>query len=458
MMRPIQTFWESTVVDGVDFLEPTASGQLRARMLIQCYYVFVFFVAFRVMEGGIVNGPYNYTNLLALPDFFEPVWATRWIPTDHWELAIRSLCAGFFVTALLTALLWERFAPLRILNAAFLFVFVALIMSFGRPSHEFHALMLAGCMLVFLPRDVAAPESGRGVVQVVFGVQTFLLLAYASSGVWKFLGFTDQILNGQTSAWALDAMARSASSNLINHGAFHVSFGYDFLVSHPSRLWSLLLIAGYALEFFSMYVIFRPHLFKLWGIGLVLLHVGNVLLVGPTFPWQTVVVLLFIVLSPLSPPVRPLQLLDGLRHALYPWAHARARQVVIYYDGQCLMCNGFLRFLSRFDLPDTWLISTIQSARYQQLLVDKAGLRTLDAIVVTVEGADGRVRILTKAAAVTWALARVHRGFLLLRGLYRVVPFLSSVVYDAVAANRTRVAPEACPVPPARLAKHLDRG
>lgn len=458
MIRLVKTFWESTIVDGVDFLIPTKSKIIRAKMLVQFFYLFVFFAVFRVMEGGVLQSPFNYMDFLALRDFFRPIWATKWMPVDHWEAAIRAFCAGFFAVSILTSLFWERFAFLRVLTAVFLFVYVGITLSFGRTSHEFYALMLVACMLALLPRQLNDERGAIGLMRVLFGVQTFLLATYASSGIWKYFGFFGQLFRGEISAFSPDAMARSATSNLLNHGSFNISFLYDFVVDHPSFLWSALLVGGYSIELFSMYVIFRPKLFKLWGVGLVMLHVGNVLIVGPTFPWQSMMVLLFIVFGPHSAgfPSVIQEARDGLVK-LQQLGKAQDLPVVIYYDGHCLMCNGFLKYLSRFELPETWVISTIQGSRYQQLLTQNEDLKRLDSIVVTTRQQDGTERIRVKASGVVWALTQVHTAFWGLRILRGLSPLVSNIVYDLVAKNRTRVTPDLCPIPPASIRERLDR-
>lgn len=458
MIQFFKTFWESTIVDGVDFLKPTKSKIVRAKMLVQFFYLFVFFVAFRVMEGGILQSPFNYMDFLALPDLFRPVWATKWIPVGLWEVVVRAFCFGFFASSMLTSLFWDRFAFLRVLTAVFLFVYVGLLMSFGRPSHEFHALMLVACMLALLPRKLKEKRGAIGLMQVLFGIQTFLLAVYASSGVWKFIGLIGQVFRGEISALSPDGMARSATSNLLNHGAYNISFLYDFVVDHPSFLWSAMLIGGYSIELFSMYIIFRPKLFKLWGVGLVLLHVGNVLIVGPTFPWQTMMVLLFIVLGPHS--TGDLSPIYAARNGLVKLQNrqdAKSLPVVIYYDGHCLMCNGFLKYLSRFKLPEHWVISTIQGNRFQELLVRHKDLKQLDSIVVATQQQDGSERIRVKASGVVWVLAQVHPAYWGLRLLRGIFPLVSNFVYDLVAKNRTRVTPDLCPIPPATIRDRLDR-
>ena len=457
-MQFFKTFWESTIVDGLDFLKPTKSKIIRAKMLVQFFYLFVFFVAFRVMEGGILQSPFNYMDFLAWPNLFRPVWATKWMPVDQWEVTVRAFCAGFFIVSMLTSLFWERFAVLRVLTAVFLFIYVGILMSFGRTSHEFHALMLVACMLALLPRQLKDERGAIGLMQVLFGVQTFLLAVYASSGIWKFFGFFGQLFRGEFSALSPDGMARSATSNLLNHGAFNISFLYDFVVDHPSFLWSILLIGGYSIELLSMYVIFRPKLFTLWGVGLVLLHVGNVLIVGPTFPWQSMVVLLFIVLGPHSAGYP--SLIQGIRDWFVNHRTSRKAEpmpVVIYYDGHCLMCNGFLMHLSRFELPEHWVISTIHGNRFQQLLARNEDLKHLDSIVVATRQHDGTERIRVKASGVTWVLTQVHTAYWGLRILRGLFPLVSNFVYDLVAKNRTRVTPDLCPIPPDTIRERLDR-
>ena len=63
--------------------------------------------------------------------------------------------------------------------------------------------------------------------------------------------------------------------------------------------------------------------------------------------------------------------------------------------------------------------------------------------------------IRTKSDGVTWCLAQLSPVYGLLRVAHLIAPYPSRFVYDVVAKNRVRTAPDACPIPPHQVRERL---
>ncbi|MEP4078984.1 DCC1-like thiol-disulfide oxidoreductase family protein [Haloferula sp.] len=124
------------------------------------------------------------------------------------------------------------------------------------------------------------------------------------------------------------------------------------------------------------------------------------------------------------------------------WLPFRKRgQVVLAFDGKCLMCSGFIRFLAGEDRGEVLRFTTLQGEAGQALEV-RSGGEPMSSMIVSSGG-----QILSKSSAVIELLN-------VLGGMWRTVSWVGRVlpslvldpIYDAVASRRTR-APETCDLP-----------
>jgi predicted DCC family thiol-disulfide oxidoreductase YuxK len=122
---------------------------------------------------------------------------------------------------------------------------------------------------------------------------------------------------------------------------------------------------------------------------------------------------------------------------------------VVVFDGECVLCSGFFRFVLRHDRAGRFRFATAQSPLGQRLYAD-LGLPT-DAFETNLVIVDGRIheRLPAFAAAMS-ALGWPWRAF----AAARWVPEpLSSALYHAIARNRYRLfgRHDHCMVPTAEL-------
>lgn len=449
----IDTFWQSAIVNGKSFLsENTVERIKRARLVVSFFYLLVFVTSMQTF--GVFSAFPAWDLLLSLKDLFDPIWSVKWIPLNHWELVIRALLLLFLGFSVLCLILWERSRLVRIGLFLSMFFYLSVVSSFGKIDHFMHIMTLASFFLIFAPTKVSNKDNSTGLLQTVFGIQTFILLAYFVSGFFKFYGIIDQNARGVVSALSPDALGQNVSKTMIANSLD--SFGSAYVLNNPSLLLSVFLIGGFFIEFFSIYVIFKPSLHRTWGVLLMLLHTGILLTVGPDFSLQMFVVGIFLFFSPFvnlaSDIVGDLSSLwSALQHRIRN--RKTKNEFIIFYDGDCLMCNGFITYLSKFELPDEIRLSKLKSERFSSLAKEYPALTEIDAFVV-LEASNTQVpRIRIKANALLWVLAKLKLHFSLVYYAYKVAPFIGNVVYDLIAKNREIPGADNCPIPPEKIRK-----
>ncbi len=121
--------------------------------------------------------------------------------------------------------------------------------------------------------------------------------------------------------------------------------------------------------------------------------------------------------------------------------HTSLPHTVVFFDGVCGLCNGFVDFLVQHDRARVLRYAPLQgatAARFERLP------RNLDSVVVV----DGD-RVLVKSDAALVVLSRLG-GVWRFTAVARVIPrVVRDAVYDTIARNRYRWfgKREACRVP-----------
>ena len=106
---------------------------------------------------------------------------------------------------------------------------------------------------------------------------------------------------------------------------------------------------------------------------------------------------------------------------------------IVYYDGLCGLCDGFVRFIVARDRGARYRFAPLQGETARARLGDDLPLDRLRTVVLD-EGSELR----TKSDAALAILAGLGRGWPLL-GVLRIIPRpLRDLVYDFVARHRFR--------------------
>jgi predicted DCC family thiol-disulfide oxidoreductase YuxK len=126
-------------------------------------------------------------------------------------------------------------------------------------------------------------------------------------------------------------------------------------------------------------------------------------------------------------------------------------QPVLLFDGVCNLCNGFVRFVVRFDHDGTVLFAPLQSAVARELF-DRHEIATeagdFDTVVLVEDG-----EYYTKSTAALRVARRLDGPWPLASPLLYLPERLRDGVYDLVARYRYRAfgRSEECQVPPPEI-------
>ena len=129
----------------------------------------------------------------------------------------------------------------------------------------------------------------------------------------------------------------------------------------------------------------------------------------------------------------------------------------LFYDGQCALCHGAVRFVVRRDRARPPVrFSPIGGESFERMLEARGRPELPDSLLVLTPGGE----LLVRSAGALWLLRRAGGVWRLAALLAGVLPrSLRDALYDAVARRRRRWfgrSEAACPVLPAGLGERFD--
>ena len=124
---------------------------------------------------------------------------------------------------------------------------------------------------------------------------------------------------------------------------------------------------------------------------------------------------------------------------------------VIFYDGHCGLCHGWVKFVLRFDKLGIFSFSPLQGETIKKMLSSETINLLPDSVVVIDESAGVHI----KARAVELILKKLGGLFSVVSCLLGILPFsFKDWAYDLVAKNRKKIfgeKEEVCPLMPETL-------
>lgn len=144
-------------------------------------------------------------------------------------------------------------------------------------------------------------------------------------------------------------------------------------------------------------------------------------------------------------------------------AHLRDRldgRNLVFFDGSCVMCNGFVLFAHHRDRRGALRFAPLDGESFRFLAEALPGLAGEDSMVLLRFRPDGSPDAALRSSAALGVLASLGGFWAFLARLGQIVPRpLRDAVYRAVAALRHklfgRYSPGACPLPPPDLTAKL---
>jgi hypothetical protein len=263
---------------------------LISQTIIKAFYCIILFLA--VLEFQNWTGYFSRHNLL-------PLWPIEWIKWVPQKTGIVAIMAFFYISGVLGAIFYY-YRGVRILVFLSLLEYIALKNSFGKIGHSWHLWVIVSFILIFLPstwnktRNVLRSSKMKSLV-VFWTAQGMILLSYTMAGVGKIVGSIYQTSLGQINAFHPRAMAMHISERLIQTDTASL-FG-PWLINHYLLGWPMMLGAIY-LQFFALWILFRPSIQRWWVAGLILFHVCSYFILTINFPYSCLILALFFLTLP----------------------------------------------------------------------------------------------------------------------------------------------------------------
>jgi len=248
------------------------------------------------------------------------------------------------------------------------------------------------------------------------------------------------------SQMAVDAIRKELLGSDPNPVAYAL---YDWL-----PLFTMLAAGSLALELLAPLALFNRRIGRIWATNAFAMHWGILSVMRITFHYQ----LTGVMFAPFFRVERILELPRWLRGrraapgAETPLASPApglatqpgAAHAMIYYDGECGLCDRFVQFVLRHDRDEYFQFATLQSdagrAQLVQLGLNGSNLQT----VILVEAGKSYIR-----SSATLRVCRQLAGFWPLLYAFNAVPkSWRDTVYSLIARNRKRwfKPPGECPV------------
>lgn len=269
----------------------------RTAVLVQVFYA-VFLYLFYDWSREI-------THLHGSLDSYDLLWPVRWIAHVGVFEGGRAI-AQFGLLAGVAGLIGWRFLAVRILVSAALLQHAALSSSEGAISHGYHELIWVSVCFWFLPNGrlsaIRASRVLRMRFMAAFGLAAAMILVfYTLSGCYKTYFAVMAMVNGQTGGFSPDAMAITVAWRALQVGS--QPMWANPIIDHPIVGWPLYMGLYYC-EIASVFVIFRPRLYMIWGVVLIGFHLGTLLFMDIPFAPHVLINALLFVMSPFAVPAK----------------------------------------------------------------------------------------------------------------------------------------------------------
>jgi len=265
----------------------------RAFLIVQFFYavtLYRFYGAGR--DLSTLSTPLEEMDLL---------WPVLWLQFTGVErggsiLTLLGLGAG--VAGLL---LW-RYALVRVLVSIALLEQAAIGNSFGAINHGEHEWIWISVCFWFLPSGSLKTLNGSRALRIQFllvfgGAAALILLFYSMSGLWKCISAGIALAQGEMGGFSPTAMAVTVARRALQTGS--EPLGADLIINWPILGWPMYL-GLYYVELVAIAIAFRPALIRVWGVILILFHLGTLLFLDIVFPLHVLINAMLFVFSPFA--------------------------------------------------------------------------------------------------------------------------------------------------------------
>jgi hypothetical protein len=250
---------------------------------------------------------------LARSTALDALWPVAWVESAGIATSVHFIMGLLLIGSVAAALMPGRRAA-RIVAFLGLFLFHALLNSFGKINHAFHGWILCAFLWIFLPDGsraiVGATRVGRQhLLNGFWSAMAIQGVCYTLSGTWKALGVIPQALRGEIHSLSPEALGSHIAHRLLQTNSESL-LGAVF-IEHAWLGWPSFVFVLY-LQVFALWAVFRPALHRAWGAGLISFHFMVFLSMGVIFEPPVLLLGILFLCSPFAPEWRLREVLRSL--------------------------------------------------------------------------------------------------------------------------------------------------
>jgi hypothetical protein len=243
----------------------------------------------------------------------DALWPVAWVELVGIATSVHIIMGLLLIGSVVAALMPGRRAA-RIAAFLGLFLFHALLNSFGKINHAFHGWILCAFLWIFLPdgtrATIGATRIGRQhLINGFWSAMAIQGVSYTLAGSWKVLGAIPQALRGEVHSLAPDALGSHIAHRLLQTGSESLLGG--LFIEHAWLSWPSFVFVLY-LQVFALWAVFRPVLHRAWGLGLISFHFMVYLSMGVIFEPPVLLMGILFLCSPFAPEWRLREMLGAL--------------------------------------------------------------------------------------------------------------------------------------------------
>lgn len=218
-------------------------------------------------------------------EHFIPLWPLFWSDVFSFGFADTVNLVHFFTLFMTIAgVLAYRYRFARLLVFIGVWQTHALLSSFGAHNHQWYLWVYTSFVFIFLP-DIWSvtgnnPENRRKFLLIVWLAQALVAISYTMAGYHKFATAISQYWQGEIGAFSVNGFSyliASWTAKLQQEALFA-----PFIIEHPWTGWvafNILILV----QIFSLWVMVRPRLQRVWVCTLIVFHFGTYYTMGIEF-------------------------------------------------------------------------------------------------------------------------------------------------------------------------------
>lgn len=258
----------------------------RARQIVWLFYLTSAVMAYHFT--------YQLHQMAITASGLDFLWPVMWMQRRDLVQWVDIVSLGAVLSALWAA--WKQ--DQRTARAAFA-VFTlfcgGFTVSVGGINHLYHLWIWMAVVLVFLPNGRARADRLRYLLTISVA-QALMLTFYTMAGFWKALYGLAAIWRGVEGNLSPRGLALQLADRIMQTntqpllGRFFVE---NYWLSWP------MFVGMIYVQLVAVAIVFKPRLHVAWGLALIAFHIGTWLLMEITFPLHFMLLLVFLVLSPI---------------------------------------------------------------------------------------------------------------------------------------------------------------